>query len=135
MMQLCCIFIKYNNYGVLIKAMKGKIYFYPSRSYEIAIYDRNFIEPCREQMINGHQAVEVMNYLNGKISNQKMLPSRGSHDVVIYDCMGYFRCQKERVGDYLLEQVLNYLANSSGSDKIKPAPSNNVQTQLMRNFK
>lgn len=119
----------------LIKAMKGKIYFYPSRSYEIAIYDRNFIEPCREQMINGHQAAEVMNYLNGKISNQKMLPLRGSHDLVIYDCTRYFRCQKERAEDHLLENILNYLANSSGSHKIEPAPLNNVKTQSMRNFK
>jgi len=134
-MQLCCIFIKYTNYGVLIKVMKGKIYFYPSRSYEIVIYDRNLNAPCCEQMINGHQAVEVMNYLNGKISNQKMLTSRGSHDLVIYDCKGYLSCQKERVDDHLLENILNYLANLSGSDKMKPAPSNNVQTQLMRNFK
>ncbi len=115
--------------------MKTTRIFYASRRYDIAIYDRNFIEPCREQVINGHQAAEVMNYLNGKISNQKMLPLRGSHDLVIYDCKGYLSCQQERVGDYLLEQVLNYLANSGGSDKIKPAPSNNVQTQLMRNFK
>ena len=115
--------------------MTYKRIFYASRSYDIVIYDRNIIEPCREQMINGHQAVEVMNYLNGKISNQKMLPLRGSHDLVIYDCTRYFRCQKERVEDHLLENILNYLANSSGSDKIKPAPLNNVKTQTMRNFK
>ena len=115
--------------------MKTTKIFYASRSYEIVIYDRNLNAPCHEEMINGHQAVEVMNYLNGKISNQKMFSPRGIHDLVIYDCKGYLSCQQERVGDYLLEQVLNYLANSSGSDKIKPAPSNNVQTQLMRNFK
>ena len=115
--------------------MTNKRIFYASRSYDIVIYDRNLNAPCREQMINGHQAAEVMNYLNGKISNQKILPSRGSHDVVIYDCMGYFRCQKERVEDHLLENRLNYLANSSGSDKMKPAQFNNQKTQTMRNFK
>ena len=115
--------------------MTNERYFYASKNYEIVIYNRNLNELCREQMINGHQAVEVMNYLNGKISNQKMLPSRGSHDVVIYDCMGYFCRQKERVEDHLLENILNYLANSSGSDKIEPAPLNNVKTQTMRNFK
>lgn len=120
--------------GVLINFMKTAKIFYPSRSYDIVIYDRNFIEPCREQMINGHQAVEVMNYLNGKISNQKMLPLRGSHDLVIYDCTGYFSCQRERVDDHLLENILNYLANLSGSDKMEPAPLNNVQTQTTRNL-
>lgn len=115
--------------------MKATKIFYASRSYHIVIYDRNFIDPCHEEMINGHQVVEVMNYLNGKISNQKMLPPRGSHDLVIYDCMRYFRCQKERVEDYLLANILNYLANTSGSDKMEPAPLDNVKTQLMRNFK
>ena len=115
--------------------MKTTICFHASRSYEIAIYDRNLNAPCHEEMINGHQLVEVMNHLNGKISNQKMLLPRGSHDLVIYDCMGYFCCQKERVEDHLLENILNYLANSSGSDKIEPAPLNNEKTQTMRNFK
>lgn len=111
--------------------MKTIICFQASRSYDIVIYDRNLNAPCREQMINGHQAVEVMNHLNGKILNQTMLPSRASHDLVIYDCKGYFRCQKERVEDHLLENVLNYLANSSGSDKMEPAPINNVPIQKL----
>ena len=115
--------------------MTNKRIFYASRSYDIVIYDRNLNAPCHEEMINGHQAVEVMNYLNGKISNQKMLPPRVSHDLVIYDCKEYFCCQKERVDDHLLENILNYLANTSGSDKMEPAPLNNVKTQLMRNFK
>ena len=111
--------------------MTYKRIFYASRSYDIVIYDRNIIEPCREQMINSRQAVEVMNYLNGKISNQKMLASIGSYDLMIYDCKGYFRCQKERVDDHLLENVLNYLANSSGSDKMEPVPINNVPIQKL----
>ena len=123
--------VKFNNQSGQI--MTNERIFYASKSCDIVIYDRNLNEPCREQMINGHQAVEVMNYLNGKISNQKMLPSRGSHDLVIYDCTGYFSCQKERVDDHLLENILNYLANSSGSDKMEPAPLNNIKTQTTRN--
>ncbi|QNI87576.1 hypothetical protein [Synechococcus sp. ROS8604] len=80
-------------------------------------------------MINGHQAVEVMNHLNGKILNQKMLASIGSYDLMIYDCKGYLSCYKEMIDDYPLEQVLNYLANSSGSDKMEATPINNIQIQ------
>ena len=58
--------------------MTNKRIFYASRSYDIVIYDRNLNAPCHEEMINGHQLVEVMNYLNGKISNQRILHSSGS---------------------------------------------------------
>ena len=109
--------------------MTNKRIFYASRSYDIVIYDRNLNAPCHEEMINGHQLVEVMNHLNGKISNQKMLTSRGSYDLVIYDCKGYLSCQKKRVDDHLLDNVLNYLANSSGSDKMETTPINNIQIQ------